>query len=390
MTEASRINKGMYWQRAWSLISGCTHVSPGCDNCWSAKETHMRANNPNEKVKARNAGLTEKGCFSGKIRLNHEFFDLPLRVKKPTVFSVWNDLFHKDVPDEFIARVWWVMGQSAGYLDLSRYRGHTFLILTKRPNRMKKWLKGWADQETRKRWIESFGEVYDCMNGPKYWPTKLDSVWLGVTAENQEMADKRIPILLQVPAAVRFVSVEPMLGPVDLREWTADCGCVDCQKKYFTDLDELILTEDDNAKCPECDGEIVSFSSYCSDPGINWVICGGESGPGARPCHPDWARSLRNQCQTTGTKFFFKQWGEFKEICRYNTWPKYADHAGRVSRAIGPVKSGRVALLNTDGSDLVNGGPEYKVYPISHLERVGKNNAGRILDGRTWSEFPIV
>lgn len=118
----------MYWGRAWSLVSGCTHVSPGCDNCWSAKETHMRANNPNEKVKARNEGLTEKGCFNGHIRLNHEFLDLPLRVKKPTIWAVWNDMFHEDVPEKFIIDAFSVMAETSH---------HTFMVLTKRPERMK-------------------------------------------------------------------------------------------------------------------------------------------------------------------------------------------------------------------------------------------------------------
>ena len=330
MTNPDRIAKGMYWDRAWSLVSGCTHVSPGCDNCWSAKETHMRANNPNEKVKARNEGLTDKGCFTGQIRFNREFLDLPLRVKKPTVFAIWNDLFHEDVPFEFISEV---------FARMWAADWHTYLLLTKRPERMREFICGYLPEV-----------ISDTTPSPH--------IWLGTTCENQEMADKRIPILLQTPAAIRWVSYEPALGPVDLREWMADCGCVECQRKYFTDLDELDLPEDDNAKCMECGGDIVSFSSYCSDPGIDWVVCGGESGPGARPCHPDWIRSLRDQCQAAGVPFFFKQFGEWREACL----PDDEIWNGK------PPK-----LLQAHGAYFV---------------RLGKKAAGRILDGRTYDEFP--
>ena len=325
MTDVSRISKGMYWDRAWSLASGCTHVSPGCDNCWSAKETHMRASNPNEKVRARNQGLTEKGCFNGQIRLNHEFLDKPLRKKKPTVYAVWNDLFHEDVPFEFIDCVFAVMA-SAGQ--------HTFLVLTKRPGRMyeymqrvaasgpeaasryteklmnfheqhiEKYAAGWMSPPTPEpeaRFIyDSAIEYEDATSKYKSifyerqchwrkWP--LSNVWLGVTAENQEMADNRIPILLQTPAAVRFVSVEPMLGPVDLTSVRFDRsismnvleGCGINLKSYAQSIPNI----------------------FCNK--LDWVICGGESGPGSRPIHPDWVRSLRDQCQVAGVKFFLKQ-----------------------------------------------------------------------------------
>lgn len=201
-----------------------------------------------------------------------------------------SDLFHDDVPDEFIARIWWVMGQCAGYLDPSRYRGHTFFVLTKRPKRMKEWLEGWADGETRKHWIESFGAVYDWMSGPKYWPDVLPNVWLGVTAENQQRADERIPILLQIPAAVRFVSVEPMLGPVDL------------QHLQFGGEIEIDCLNGTHGVCRPHGGTSAK---------LDWVICGGETGYRARPMHPDWARDLRDQCVRARVPFFFKGWGDW-------------------------------------------------------------------------------
>jgi len=337
VTDIKRIEKGMYWDRAWSLVRGCSKVSDGCLNCWAERENHMRSFNPNEKVKAQYEGLTDgDGRFNGQIRLMVQNRNLPLIVKKPTVWAVWNDLFHDDVPGDFIY---------GAFNRMRKCEQHTFIVLTKRPERMKMIFDGF--------------KIYN------NYLCDLPNVWLGVTTENQEQADKRIPILLQIPAVVRFVSVEPMLGPVVLRRKAANEQEI-IQATLMDRLEEY---------------------SRPIERGIDWVICGGESGPGVRPLHPDWARYLRDQCVAAGVPFFFKQLGEFREIRRYWTFAKYADTVGMVSRIVG---HGRTALLNADDSDLVNGGPEHKVYPISHLERVGKKIAGRELDGRTWDEFPEV
>lgn len=334
-----RIAKGLYWDRAWSLVSGCSYVSEGCTNCWAAREAHMRGKQRNVFISARYAGLTaDDGRWNGRVRPLEQNLDLPLRVKKPTVWAVWNDLFHPDVPFEFIWKVFDTMLEAGQ---------HTYLILTKRPERMAKFIRNIEDWNS----------------------TEADHIWMGVTAENQEQADKRIPVLLQIPAAVRFVSVEPMLGPVDLNY---------LHHNSEVEIDSLNGTH----------GVIRPHGGVSEK--LDWVICGGESGPGARPMHPDWPRNLRDQCQAAGVPFFFKQWGEFKEVRRYETYSKYADSVGRVSRAIGSIESGQAALLNADGSELVNGGPDHKVYPISHLERIGRKKAGRLLDGREWDEFPGV
>ena len=208
----------------------------------------MRANNPNAKIKEQYAGLTEGVKWNGHIRLLEKNLDLPMRVKKPQVWAVWNDLFHEDVPfcfiDEVFTRCW-------------AHSQHTFLVLTKRPERMKKFF------DTEKAGI--------CHN-----------VWLGVTAENQQAADERIPVLLQTPAAVRFVSVEPMLSAVDI--W-----------RYL----------------PQRESERVSFAiqqtMICPPRKLGWIICGGETGPGARPTEIEWIRDLKNQCVVANIPFFLKQ-----------------------------------------------------------------------------------
>jgi protein gp37 len=155
----------------------------------------------------------------------------------------------------------------------------------------------------------------------------IKNIWLGVSCEDQKTADERIPILLQTPAAVRFVSLEPLLGPIDLGEFQPFLGITKHAGTYKAARGVL--------------------SGW-----INWVIVGGESGPNARPMHPDWVSSIRDQCQEAGVPFFFKQWGE------YSFAGNHVDNNG-------------VRILNS-----------------TIMQRVGKKVAGRILDGREWNEYP--
>jgi protein gp37 len=252
MADSSKIE----WTEAtWNPVTGCTKVSPGCDHCYA------------ERITERFHG---KGSFSIVQRDEGKLY-LPLKWRKPRRIFVnsMSDLFHDNVPAPFIGRVWRTMAQTPQ---------HTYQILTKRHGRMRAMLSA----DGLRQMVADITDV---------WP--LPNVWLGVSVESQQWAETRVHALLCTPAAVRWLSCEPLLGPVSLDSYV---GLLD------------------------------------------WVVVGGESGPGARPMHPHWALSLRDQCVAAEVPFFFKQWGEWAP----------------------------------------NG------------ERQGKKRAGRVLDGRTWDEYPEV
>lgn len=262
----------------WNPIAGCSIVSPACTNCYAMA---MAARIERMQPGGHYAGLTQPSkagpVWTGKIvQAPDHVLTQPLRWKKPRKIFVnsMSDLFHESVPDEWIDRIFAVMALSPQ---------HTFQVLTKRPKRMRKWFERWPDGIT---WKNQAG-----------WP--LPNVWLGVTAEDQPRADERIPDLLATPAAKRFVSIEPMLGPVDLTrlsmgesdfEPVAGAGLDGVRRIRFT-INSL-------------DG-VKSFKW----PGLDWVICGGESGPNARPMFVGHARDLMRQCQSAGVPFFMKQLG---------------------------------------------------------------------------------
>lgn len=231
------IKTGRYWDKPWTLVSGCTACSPGCTHCWAlAMERRFRF----KPFKDDKSGLHDTS-----VQLHPERLDIPLRRKKPTVWAIWNDLFHEDVADEFIRRA---------LINMVSCTEHIFLILTKRPKRI---LNFWS------KW--------------KTIPPAARNIYWGITVCNQQEADEKIPILLQIPAAVRWVSIEPMLGPVDLLAVPAQ-------------------------KTPGYAGLKLSDM-------LHWVVLGGETGPGARPMNSEWALSIKNQCVAAGVPFFFKKWG---------------------------------------------------------------------------------
>jgi protein gp37 len=250
---------GIEWTDAtWNPVTGCTHVSTGCDHCYAASLASGRlAHLPAYE------GLAEDGKFNGTIRLLPERLDQPLRWKKPRMIFVnsMSDLFHDGIPDAYIGTVFDVM---------ARATQHTFQVLTKRPGRMRSLLSRWTVDgiQTDPGYLfPPHRPVGSATTKAPLW-TPPPNVWLGTSAEDQKWADVRIPQLLGTPAAVRFVSAEPLLGPIDL-------------------------------------GLEFDFQRR-----LDWVIVGGESGNGARPMHPDWARSIRDQCTAAGVAFLFKQAGE--------------------------------------------------------------------------------
>lgn len=278
------MSKIEWTDKTWSPITGCTKISPGCKNC--------NAERMSKRLKGR-FGYPADDPFRVTLHRNRLKQHLKWNGRLRIFVCSMGDLFHESVPIDFIMEV----------IDVAVALGmHRFLFLTKRPEKMKFCFEKWFTRKYKNKDIRL---------------PMPNNLWLGVTAENQEMADERIPILLQIPAAIRFVSVEPMLGPV-------------CLGEYMHGLDQ--------------------------------VIVGGESGHGARPMHPEWVRSIRDQCVDASVPFFFKQWGEWSPD--YNR--KY-----------------KAQLLDKDNTNFC-GGDSQGIY----LSKVGKKAAGRLLDGRTWDQMP--
>ena len=244
--------------KVWNPVRGCSIVSPGCHSCYAMKTAH-RFNGPGQPYEGLTKLANGKPVWTGEVRCIPEKLSEPLSWKKPQRVFVnsMSDLFHENVPGEFIQKVWLTMQRA------HRERGHVFQVLTKRPQRMLEFLT--EPPPNGIQWYAATGNV----------PCLEPGIWLGVSVEDQARADERIPHVLRTPAAVRFLSVEPMLGPVDL-------GLMD----MFVDLDDGTQT-----------------------PGIGWVIVGGESGPNARPCAVSWIRSIVEQCKASGVPCFVKQMG---------------------------------------------------------------------------------
>ncbi|MFF0009524.1 phage Gp37/Gp68 family protein [Streptomyces tibetensis] len=373
-------NTSIEWaDKTWSPIIGCDRVSPGCDSCYAISTARIRESNPHPAIAAAFAGTTQRTDagidWSGRINLLNDRLTEPLRWKKPRKVFVnsLSDLFHKNVPDEFIAKVFAVMALTPQ---------HTYQVLTKRHARMRSILSdvcrcgnghtpgvhfrsamAWAASRANPDRIPGLPDDAEQRVWNTPWP--LPGVWLGVSVENQHWANVRVPALIATPAAIRWISAEPLLGPVDL----------------YGDL------RNDVYRCPcgawERDGNVHTLCADCGKPWrhkpgdarIDWVVAGGESGPKARPMHPDWARSLREQCATAAVPFLFKQHG---------TWsPNQPDRGGDPKRD--------VALLN-DGTVHQPGHlparPELEGKQMVPMYRVGKKAAGRELDGRTHDQFP--
>lgn len=368
----------------WNPITGCSVVSPGCTNCYAMSLAGTRL-----KHHASRKGLTRPSkagpVWNGEVRLNEASLTDPIRWKRPRKIFVCahGDLFHESVPDAWIDMVFGVMASALR---------HTFQVLTKRPARMREYLLGLQREapERLRHYIDvtmapgraarqaldppmsepapptpELRALYDRataalrarsfllddnktsgVNLPEYhwrqWP--LPNVWLGVSAEDQRRADERVPDLLATPAAVRFVSAEPLLGPIDFMTIS--------RPSPFGSMSALPCGEE---------GQGAS---------LDWIIVGGESGPGARPMHPAWARSIRDQCAAAGVAFHFKQHGAWAPS------PSMVDGLG---------VGGIVLWPNGDqgyGDEDRCGGRGVA------MVRVGKKAAGRLLDGEEHNGMP--
>jgi protein gp37 len=279
-------NTKIEWSgRTWNPILGCDRLSPGCDRCYAITQARIRAGNPNPKVAEAFAGLTlrtDSGIdWTGQVNLLPDRLMQPLAWRKPeTVFvNSLSDLFHKNVPDDFILQVFAVMAVTPR---------HTYQVLTKRHGRMRSLL----NREDFAADVHALAVQLDGHTARRRdWP--LPNVHLGVSVEDQKRADLRIPALIGTPAAVRWLSCEPLLGEVMLHEL----------------YNHLPWSNTEFGTLCACGAAITRDSVHCHGDAIGWVVAGGESGPGARPCDLEWLRSLKEQCAETGTAFFAKQLG---------------------------------------------------------------------------------
>jgi len=311
---------GIEWtESTWNPIRGCSRVSEGCRNCY-AETVANRFKGPGEPYE----GLIARGGqWNGKVMVAEHKMNEPLRWTRPRMIFVnsMSDLFHENVDFETIHRIMLVMQQA---------QHHTFQVLTKRPKRMLQFFKWWGGE---------------CLRG---FPEVMPNVWLGASVEDQQTAEERIPLLLETPAAVRWISAEPLLGPLALHP-------------YLQRGDHELREMDPMAAAMLSQGE--EDGTAWVRPAVDWVVVGGESGHNARPMHPDWARNIRDQCQVAGVPFLFKQWGEFAPSPDGGLPDQLPDSAGHYFD---------------------------EPHPPGKTWRFGKKRAGRQLDGRTWNQYPEV
>lgn len=300
----------------WNPLTGCSKISEGCQNCYAERMA---------KRLAGRHGYPKDFPFS--ITGHRDKLDDPQKIKKPTRFFVCSmgDLFHDDVKYHDILTMFDIM---------HKYTQHTFMLLTKRPRKMLYFAIKYGLVPYKNNVLPP-GLTPSGQN----WPS---NVWAGISAENQQRYDERIPLLMQVPAPVKFVSCEPLLGRIDLHH------CLYCQAG--------------TAECHE-------------HPQLDWVIVGGETGSNARPMYPDWVTNIRDQCIQAHTPFFFKGWG---------TWvPHKPEHGGPYFSEL--VRSGS---STRDCKWLDKSKMRAKQDWSSNFLCVGKKKAGRTLDGQEWSQLP--
>jgi protein gp37 len=343
-------NSNIEWTyHTWNPIVGCQIVSPGCTNCYAMKMAarieKMTAGNAKPSPYAGTTMPSKAGAvWTGKVALADQSTLLkPLTWKKPRRIFVnsMGDLFADGVADAWIDQVFAVMALCPQ---------HVFQVLTKRPKRMRDYLKD------RARFFDPYAIIRRLVSADiagrnagnsnfeaaikPFDRNPLPNVWLGVSVEDQRRANERIPILLETPAAVRWISAEPLLGEIVLNSWIG----------------------------------------YQNTPQLDWVVCGGESGPNARPMHPDWARSLRDQCAAAGVPFFFKQWGEWVPDADLDNYP--IDKSRRLTERRDWYGDNWVDWAENEG--FLPNGCTYN----DRVVRIGKTAAGDLLDGVQHHNWP--
>jgi protein gp37 len=284
--EATAMATKIEWcDETWNPIVGCEKISEGCQNCYAEKMA-VRLAAMGTEATDHYLEAVANGRWSGKTAANINQAQLWKWKRRRLIFVCsMGDLFHQSVPDEMLDKVFGIMALNPK---------HWFLVLTKRAERMRDYFLGLQNDPAQALRFGYQNDVLRSWTMPMAARLRrgnpIPNIWLGVTAENQRRADERVPLLLETPAAGRFVSVEPMLGQVDL-----DAVEDDPRNRVIHSL---------------LGGFVDNYGIHQNAiPKIDWVICGGESGPGARELAPPWVRELRNQCQAAETPFFFKQWG---------------------------------------------------------------------------------
>lgn len=332
MSEETAISWTDHTFNPWS---GCAKVSAGCAHCYAADlPPAMRR-------------FAEWGANGTRIPASESYWKEPLKwARKAASAGERRRVFCASVADVFEDRADLDAHRERLWALIKATPGLDWLLLTKRPERMAAW-----------------AQSHD-------WPA---NAWAGTSVEDQRAADERIPHLLRVPARVRFLSCEPLLGPVDLSEWMAPSSDLLPGHHWA----ECLCLKIDPSDRP---------CLVCEIRGIHWVIVGGESGRHARPMHPDWARGLRDQCVAAGVAFHFKQWGEWAPVPDDDRpIPKGAmwlDSRGKLGSL---TDHGMAVIVDNDGTWPSVADIDGDVFPML---RPGKHAAGRTLDGRIWDEFP--
>lgn len=372
-------NSAIEWtDHTFNPWEGCTKVSPGCAHCYAeARNARFGGGQAPNWGPGAPRRRTSEANWRKPLQWAAEQRDIETTCaldkkpyRRPRVFCAsLADWLDDEVPVKWLADL----------LELIRLTPELdWLLLTKRPQNWLPRLKQvYSDTvATRKLsdWVLSWFQYGQA-------PT---NVWIGTTVEDQPRADERIPELLKIPAKIRFLSCEPLLGPVDLTRWLDPTGihCMDvCPDSSFVDRAKVETVKRGAEVVPLCQhcGIPAEWTGYDECP-IHWVIVGGESGPGARPMHPAWARSLRDQCAAAGVPFFFKQWGEWSP---YTTKDEYTEKSPLTLMK----ESGELSWWAGNEDTTVNCSENLEETD-QPIERVGKKTAGRLLDGVEHSAFP--